>query len=555
MKMPAKCRATSLSLLLWLAFFSVNAHADLDNAGLLDNVLERYSTAASTWAATITTHATWLFWTLALISMVWTFGMMALRKADIGEFFAEFVRFTVFTGFFWWLLANGPNFATSIMNSLRTIAANAAGTGSVLSPSGIVDIGFDIFSKMIDRSSLMSPLNSAVGITISAAILIILALIGVNMLLLLVSGWILAYAGVFFLGFGGSRWTSDMAIHYFKTILSIAAQLFTMVLLVGIGKSFIDLYYNNMSAGMSLKELGVMLIVAVVLLALVNKVPSLVGSLAMSGGTGSLGGGFGAGAVIGAAAMGAATAATTGAALVTGAANIGGGVQALMAAYSKANAAASAGGNPDGLMPIIDGGSGPGGGRRGGGSVLAAAMGDDSSGSSFDAGNDGGLSTGPTNVADAASNDSVDAKGAATGAADDNMQSSSAGAGSNARTKYPQDDGAPGQVKSSNPLAAAGTAAAKVGKVTAGTAANLVQGTWDVTKAKGHELIDAAMDRIGETVGGKIATAIKASDASRNPGAGRPASFDNDSLSSGKIDSLNAAAEVAAFRDRDPKST
>ena len=31
---------------------------------------------------------------------------MALRKADIGEFFAEFVRFTIFTGFFWWLLIN-----------------------------------------------------------------------------------------------------------------------------------------------------------------------------------------------------------------------------------------------------------------------------------------------------------------------------------------------------------------------------------------------------------------------------------------------------------------
>ena len=156
------------------------------------------------------------------------------------------------------------------------------------------------------------------GIIISTAVLVILALIGVNMLLLLVSGWILAYAGVFFLGFGGSRWTSEMAIGYFKTVLGIAAQLFTMVLLVGIGKSFIDQYYTAMSAGISLKELGVMLIVAVVLLALVNKVPPLIGGLA-GGNTGSLGHGFGAGAAIGAAAMGAAAAATAGAALAAGA--------------------------------------------------------------------------------------------------------------------------------------------------------------------------------------------------------------------------------------------
>ena len=109
------------------------------------------------------------------------------------------------------------------------------------------------------------------------------------MLLLLVSGWVLAYAGVFFLGFGGSRWTSDMAISYFKTVLSVAAQLFTMVLLVGIGQSFVDQYYTNMSAGLSLKEMGVMLVVSVVLLALVNKIPPLIGQIAMGGGVHAIG--------------------------------------------------------------------------------------------------------------------------------------------------------------------------------------------------------------------------------------------------------------------------
>ena len=44
---------------------------------------------------------------------------MAMRKADIGEFFAELVRFTILTGFFWWLLENGPHFAMDIVNSLR----------------------------------------------------------------------------------------------------------------------------------------------------------------------------------------------------------------------------------------------------------------------------------------------------------------------------------------------------------------------------------------------------------------------------------------------------
>jgi Na+/melibiose symporter-like transporter len=90
----------------------------------------------------------------------------------------------------------------------------------------------------------------------------------------LASGWVLAYGGVFFLGFGGSRWTSDMAINYYKTVLGMAAQLMAMVLLVGIGKTFLDDYYTRMSAGISLKEMGVMLIVVIILLALTNKIPA-----------------------------------------------------------------------------------------------------------------------------------------------------------------------------------------------------------------------------------------------------------------------------------------
>ncbi len=137
MRMPAVFKnAGLLFVLLWLAFFSIEAQAAIDNAGVLDNVLNRYSAAASGWAGFITARATWLFWTLAVISMVWTFGFMALRKADIGEFYAEFIRFTIFTGFFWWLLTNGPNFATDIMSSLRTIAGSASGTGSTLTPPG-----------------------------------------------------------------------------------------------------------------------------------------------------------------------------------------------------------------------------------------------------------------------------------------------------------------------------------------------------------------------------------------------------------------------------------
>ncbi|MEI7995894.1 MAG: P-type conjugative transfer protein TrbL [Methylococcaceae bacterium] len=511
MKNPILLKFVKCSFPLWLWAFSTNAYAAISNKGILDDVLSRYSTAASTWGTVITAYASWLFWTLTLISMVWTFGMMILRKADIGEFFAEFIRFTVFTGFFFWLLTNGPKFAIDIQDSLLQIGGKATGTGATFSPSGIVDIGFDIFGKVYDNSSTWTPVDSTVGIIISLIILVVLALVAVNMLVLLISGWILAYAGIFFLGFGGSRWTSDMAISYFKTVLSIAAQLLTMVLLVGIGKSFIDQYYTNMNQSYAdMKELGIMLIVSVVLLALVNKLPPLIGQIPMGGGTGAIGNGLGTGAAMAAAAMGAAAVATAGAAVMGGLTSMAGGGSAIKAAYDKAQA--NMGGDGGGAMPSF-GGSGST--VNGGGvSALASAMGDDSNGAMPSFGSSGSTMN--------SSNDSG-------GFSDSTGSDSGTSAGPDAKGNA-QD----------------GTTAAKTGKGgSTSTIANLAQGAMDVARAN-------LTERIGETTGGRIAAAIRAS--GQGAETNTSSTFNDNSLSAGTSEPVDPESEIAAFRDRNSQT-
>lgn len=536
-KPPAILKVAAIQLFLWLALFSISAHAAIDNAGVLDNVLNKYQAASRLWESVILARATWLFWVLATISMVWTFGMMALRKADIGEFFAEFIRFTVSTGFFWWLLTNGPVMATGIMDSLRTIAANASGNSTLLTPSGIVDIGFDIFFKVLDRASMWSPVDSACGLLMGLVVLVVLALVAVNMLILLVSGWILAYAGLFILGFGGAKWTSEMAIGYFKSVFGVALQLMTMVLLIGIGKSFVDDYYNAMSAGITLKELAVMLIVSVVLLALVTKVPPLIGGLS-GGHIHALGTGFGAGAAIGAAAAAGAAVATAGAALVAGATSMAGGAQALMAAFSSANASesgsSSTGAGAGDIMAAAGGGGGGGesGDASGSGSSLASAMGE-SGGGSEAAGSAPGSGSGPG-----------PGRGQGSATADAGTQGG-ASAGSDAK-------GAAVPTSAS----AGGGAGSKAGRVAAATAGNLAQGMWDVAKAKAGSMMDNAQDRISQTTGGQVAAAINArAEAGANDAMDASATFDDNSLSAGTEPTADANTEVAAFRDRDSKAS
>lgn len=529
-------RLLAILLLLAMALLSFDAHA-VDSPNILDDVLIRFSKNVGFWEKVIKERASWLFWLLATISMVWTFGLMALRKADLGEFFAEFFRFTAFTGFFYWLLDNGPRFAVSIIASLRKIASEASGLPNILSPSGIVDAGFVIFYKVVDQLASLGLADAIASAIIAAIILVVFALVGINMLLLLVSAWILAYAGIFFLGFGGSRWTSDMAIGYFKTVLNIAAQLFSMVLLVGIGISFVDDSIKALAVSVRLKELGAMLVVAVVLLLLVTRIPPLIGGLA-GGNAGALGGGFGMGALAGAATLGATAAASAASAMVSGGAALAGGAQAVMAAFSKASASESSGGGTAALTSAAaNGAAGRDGGGSRGGSALATAMGDSESSM---AGSSASRSPSYGGTSDSGS--------AGSSAEGDSKKAADSGDGTGANSSG---GGAPGSGKPGSATSAAGAIAAKVGKVAVGTAVNLVQGSWDVAKAKASDMKDTAMDRIGETTGGKIAAAIKGSGVGKKTG-GDVAQFGEDSLSPGST-AVDAVAEIAAFRDRNSK--
>ncbi|MGE4685866.1 P-type conjugative transfer protein TrbL [Yersinia enterocolitica] len=340
------CSKWMLALASFLMWYSVNATAAIDNSGIMNTVLDRFQSAASGWGAVMVQYASWLFWEMALLSMVWTFGMMALRKADIQEFFAEALRFLSASGFFFWILVNAPSIAMSIIKSTQMIGAEAAGLGSQLQPYDIVDMGFDILFRAFDQSTFWAPVDATCAILFSLATLLILTLIGVQMLLLLVTSWILAYAGIFLLGFGGSRWTSDIAINYYKTVVGVGIQLMMMILLVGIGKTFLDEYYSKLSDTISLKEMAVMLVVTVILYALINKIPTLLAGIV---GSGSIQSGIGTfGAVMGAASMAGTAAATAASGAISAATSAAGGTSALQAAFESAQQSIDAGSSPSG---------------------------------------------------------------------------------------------------------------------------------------------------------------------------------------------------------------
>lgn len=541
-----------LGLCLILTAVHANA-AGTPDVGFFDSILHRYSQAAKGWRDVIHDAATRLFWTLAVISMVWTFGMMALRKADIGEFFAEMLRFIMFVGFYFWLLENGPKFADSLMKSLSKLGSKAGGLPLYddkfgLSPSEIVQMGFEIFSKIVDNISVWPTklATSLAAMLMGLGILMVLVVIAVNMLMLIISAWILAYAGIFFLGFGGSRWTSDMAINYFKTVLGMAVQILAMLLLLSVGKTFLEQYYASLGGEAdtgNLKPMAALLVCCVILMSLVSKIPPLLAGIinGSSVGGGGIGNTLGIATLASAATMAASAAVSAvsggASAAASGVSNAMGGANALFSAFKGAQSnvangtdiasrmtgmlgggggggggggdSGSSGGGGGGSTPLgsamgVAGASS--GGSEGGGMMSAAAMGGGGSESGSDSGSGGGDSGGGPSSSDSSSGGSQSTGAASLAKAGNGGDGSGAKSGSDAK--------------------GGGSRMSTAGRVALDTGANLVSGMARMAQA-----------RSSQTLGGRLAAEIAQATTSGNSNKG----------SSSK--SFDPGDEVAQFRD------
>src|SRR6516164_5857508 len=189
--------------------------------GVVNDLLGKYKSAGKAWEATIEQAATNLFWWLATISLGWTCVSVAIKQSDLVEIVAELCRFIMFTGFFFWLLLHGATFSNAIVKSLWQIGGDAGGTGQSIYPGDLITLGMKVYQQTLRHVSFLQPKSIVAPIVIAVIILIVCALIAVNMILLLCAAWIVLYAGLIFLGFGGCRWTSDMAINYYRTVLGV----------------------------------------------------------------------------------------------------------------------------------------------------------------------------------------------------------------------------------------------------------------------------------------------------------------------------------------------
>jgi type IV secretion system protein TrbL len=258
----------------------------------ISDLLSKFKAAGKTWTPPIQKAATSLFWILALISLSVTSVWMVLKHADLMEICAEIVRYILFTGFFWWLLTSAPDLPGKIIASLWQVGGQASGTGNEIFPGDLVTLAMAVFNGAISHINLLSPVTGFISTIITLIIFVMCVLIAANVVLLLCAAWVVLFAGMIFLGFGGCRWTSDMAIHYYRTILGIAVSLMTMLLIVGIGTQFLQQLVTAAGQTPDIPSLAGLMGAAIVLALICHKLPKILSEMATGGGWGGHVGGY-----------------------------------------------------------------------------------------------------------------------------------------------------------------------------------------------------------------------------------------------------------------------
>ena len=303
--------------LLALAVFVVAMPADAQaQAGqVLDSLVDRFQAATSRWESAIKSAAISLFWILAAIEFAVSAIFLALSGSGVQNFASEVVKRILVVGIFYFILDQGPAVVDAVIKSFRQIAQNAGGVG--FRPSDIFNAGVQVAQKLADNVSFWTDSGKSVALLIAALVVVVcFALIAAIVIVTTVEMWIVTYAGIILLGFGGSGFTKDYAIKYLTYAISVGLKLMVMGLVVSIGQSIISETVRNFS-NTSNTEIYTVVGIAIVLLAVTKALPSMLQSVVVGSSVGSnttlLGVAAGAagaavGAVAGPAAVGAAAA-------------------------------------------------------------------------------------------------------------------------------------------------------------------------------------------------------------------------------------------------------
>jgi len=332
-----------VGILVWMMMTTASAQT-APAFSVLDGIGAKYTGLQFQWSEKIRGYAIRLFLGLAAIDFGWLCATFLLDKKEVEDMMSSVMKKLMTLSFFFFLLMTTNTWIPQILGSFKAIGMSASGA-TALTPDSIAVDGFDAALgayQILDDLKLSDQITAVLPVTI-CAILIFLSFLwaAAQFLVTQIESALAIGSGVLLMGFGGSRWTTDMASKYMQYAVATGVKLMLMYLIIGAGQTLFSnmrLVSGDQFIPSLLQAMGMALMFAF----LTTKVPAIAsgmmsGAPSMSAGD-MAGAAIGAGAAIAglgaagyAASKGAASAASGGAVAATGVAKaLGAGIDSGM---------------------------------------------------------------------------------------------------------------------------------------------------------------------------------------------------------------------------------
>ncbi|EHV0807981.1 P-type conjugative transfer protein TrbL [Campylobacter coli] len=262
---------SKLALVLFLCFLIPNLAFGAESP---EGALTLIKNGLLSWTPLIKTACLWVFWTLVIIDLVWTFGLKALSGFEFGDFLATLIKKIMYIGIFLFLF-NTDQWLQIIFNSFSQLATNV-NNGIDVKPNNIISTAIDVVITILQSASIFSPVQSFFIAISGIIILISFLLMAIDLLIVYLKFFLMNVIVFFALALGGLNHFKQIGLNPIMTAIKVGVELFMIQGLMGICFTMIGAIANEINQNITIENILIALVTPVIFCIITKMIPGII---------------------------------------------------------------------------------------------------------------------------------------------------------------------------------------------------------------------------------------------------------------------------------------
>ena len=257
--------------IIFLIFLVPNLAFGAENAA---GILSLIRNGILSWTPLIKTACLWVFWSLVVIDLVWTFGLKALSGFEFGDFIATLIKKIMYIGIFLFLF-NIDQWLQIIFNSFSQLATSV-NNGISITPQNIIEQALNLVGKIIQSMDFWSPGDSILKVVAGVIILIAFVLMAIDLLIVYLKFFLMNVIVFFALALGGLSHFKQIGLNPIMTAIKVGVELFMIQGLMALSITMIDVINNEITQKSTADVILQILVVALIFCMITKMVPGII---------------------------------------------------------------------------------------------------------------------------------------------------------------------------------------------------------------------------------------------------------------------------------------